>query len=64
MKKDLGKLARLARRQGWTVDQVKSGHTKWRSPAGELVVSSTSPSGPGSLLSLKRDLRRAGLSLP
>lgn len=45
--KDLRKLARTARRAGWTITAARSGHLHWRAPDGRLVVTGTTPSRGG-----------------
>lgn len=48
-----------ARRQGWT-DETNKGHTKLRAPNGRLVVISTTPRDPRTLMNVISDMRRQG----
>jgi predicted RNA binding protein YcfA (HicA-like mRNA interferase family) len=54
-------LVKTAKRAGWTVERASSGHVKFRSPSGQLVVGSFSGSARGAK-DLRAGLRRAGLS--
>ena len=60
--KDLNKAAKVARRQGWTIERARrNSHEHWRSPEGALVVVSCSPSDGNAHRQALRDLRKAGL---
>ena len=60
--KDLRPVAKLARRQGWTLEQRKGGHLRWQPPAGDYIVTSATPSDARAVKNARRDLRRAGLA--
>lgn len=60
MKKDFAELVRLAEKQGWTWER-RGGHQALRSPAGEAVWMSTSPSDRRGLRNVRAQLRRRGL---
>ena len=57
--KDLRKLAREARRAGWTITAHRSGHLHWEAPDGTKIVTSTTPRTAGGLRAAQKDLRRA-----
>jgi hypothetical protein len=59
---DTHALARVARRQGWRIESLASGHLVWHSPAGARVVSSASPFDWRARFKLRADLRRHGLA--
>lgn len=62
--KDLALWARLARRQGWTVEMLPSGHIRWTPPDGERPQSTGStPDGTVSVTKCKAQLEKAGLIL-
>lgn len=57
--------ARLALAQGWEVAYTGAGHLRWRSPAGHLVFTPSTPSaGSRALLNTRASLRRHGLAVP
>lgn len=58
--KEIEKLARLARRQGWVVAKTRGGHVRFVSPGGEVVVAPTSGCS-SSLLQTRKRLTAAGL---
>ena len=62
LKKELKRLRRMAERAGWNVDRTKKNHLRWRSPTGEMVITSSTPSDSRAIHSIKRDLRRAGMA--
>jgi hypothetical protein len=67
MKKDIHKLIKLARQQGWTVDQGRNSHYKLTPPdkSKRSVVLPHSPGGNDKmLLKYKRLLRGSGLQIP
>ena len=57
-------LARAARRAGWTITSTGSGHTRWRSPSGQVVIVAATPGRWRSIRNTRADLKRAGLSQP
>lgn len=61
MKRDLKDLERIALRAGWDVTPTRSGHKKWRSPSGAVVITASTPSAPRAIQNIKGYLRRAGL---
>ncbi len=58
--KDITKLARSARKQGWKVETTKGDHLKWIPPIGQFVITAQSPRR---MESMKRQLRKAGLEI-
>jgi hypothetical protein len=61
--RDFRVLAKRARAAGWTITALGSGHLRWRSPSGQVVTSSESPSDRRAYHTLRCALRRAGLLL-
>jgi hypothetical protein len=59
--KDLQAAARKARKAGWEIRQVRSGHLHWVSPTGARVVTSATPGKTYALRRQLADLKRAGL---
>ena len=59
--KELNKLMKLAKRQGWSVYQAPSGHVKWVSPIGGTVITSLTASDKRAIRNITRDLIRNGL---
>lgn len=55
--------ARLAERQGWTVDATRSGHLRWRSPSGGIVITAGTPGGGRAVNNARAQLRRLGLAI-
>jgi hypothetical protein len=60
-RKHLKTILRTARRQGYEVSQTK--HWKIRSPSGDVVCCSASPSCPHALRKIIKDLRGIGVVL-
>jgi hypothetical protein len=59
--KDLKKLVRAARKQGWTVEQTKNGHWRFKAPDGiGLVHASGTASDHRSMANLLAQLKRYG----
>lgn len=58
--KEMKQLQKLAEKQGWVVTMTSKNHTKWMSPFGGIVISSSTPSDRRTLTHLKRDLRVNG----
>ena len=54
-------LAKTARKSGWLITRRPGGHLCWRSPSGEVVITSATPGGPRSLRNALAELRRHGL---
>jgi hypothetical protein len=52
----------IARKSGWTVAPTGSGHIRWRPPAGEIVITSSTPDGRTSVIKDRARLRKAGLT--
>jgi hypothetical protein len=63
-KHEVEQMVTYAISQGWTVTRTKSYHLKWRSPAGQLVVTSSTPSDRRAITAMKVWLRRYGLEFP
>lgn len=61
--KDLAKLVRLAKSQGWEVTQRTNNHLKWTSPTGYVYFSSYSPSDFRAVRQIKAALVREGLDV-
>lgn len=58
--KDVGKIARVARRHGWTVEQTRrSGRLVWRGPDGQTLHTALTPKDGG--VATVDQLRRAGV---
>ena len=53
---------RQAMRQGWSVRRTGSGHWKFTSPQGMVVISSATPGDRRAMANLRAYLRRAGLT--
>jgi len=60
--KDTEKLARLARRSGWTVRLTRGNHLLFVAPSGERFVGSLTGCGTGQR-KLQRSLMKAGLAV-
>jgi hypothetical protein len=56
---DMRKLARQARRQGWTVTMTNKCHWRWEAPDGRVVITSSSPSDYRAAKKVKCQLRLA-----
>jgi hypothetical protein len=63
--KELKKLMKKARDQGWTIVHSGGGHLKWKpkDKSQPIVVSGSTPSDHRSISNLKSQLRRSGLKL-
>lgn len=61
--RDLRDLYQLAVRRGWVITYAGSGHLKWRSPAGVLVVTGSTPGKGRSIDNCRAKLNRAGLKI-
>lgn len=59
--RDLRALIRMARRQGWTVEQTNGNHYRFVAPSGESYVTSYSPSDWRAVHNLASALRSMGL---
>jgi len=60
--KQLKKLARRARKQGWIVEHVSSGHLRFTAPdQASYVTSSVSPRTLEGVRECERELRKEGL---
>jgi hypothetical protein len=60
MKKEIRKLIRQYRRLGWTISVAGSGHIRWASPQGRVVVSSATPSCSFALKKIEHELSSNG----
>jgi len=63
MNKDIIKLIKRARGQGWRVEPTKNSHYKFFAPDGTIVVAGSSPSENRGFKNLKSRLRARGLIL-
>lgn len=62
--KELKKILKEARRQGWEVVERKTNHLAWYSPDGESIVhTASSPSDPRSIPNALAALKKAGLKI-
>lgn len=59
--KQIKRLVRHARAQGWRTEFTRGGHMKWLPPEGPFVISSATPSDGHAIDNLRADLRRHGL---
>jgi hypothetical protein len=59
--KELDAARRRARKSGWEVTRLGSGHLRWVAPTGVVVTTPGTPNGISLHMALRR-LRRAGLS--
>jgi hypothetical protein len=59
--RDFRPLAQRAQEAGWEVEQLGNNHFRWRSPTGEWVYMSATPSDWRAPRKLRAALRRAGL---
>ena len=57
------KLARAARRAGWTVTRTPGGHLAWKPPSGRVIYSPATPSDRYGIRNHVAQLRRAGLAV-
>lgn len=61
--RDLRKIAREARSQGWQVEMTRKSHVKFVPPEGPIVIGAGTPSDNRGRLNLLTRLRRQGLEL-
>lgn len=65
MKREVRELVREAKRQGWRVEQLKSGHIRLYAPDGKHIVHvSGTPSDRRTLANTIADMRRYGFQWP
>ncbi len=57
----LRSLARAAHRAGWSITLTGTGHLRWESPDGTVVITPSTPSDHRSSRNSRARLRRAGL---
>jgi hypothetical protein len=55
--------ARAARRSGWVISVCGSGHQRWESPDGRVVMIPGTPSSRGGIRASMAQLRKAGLKV-
>jgi predicted RNA binding protein YcfA (HicA-like mRNA interferase family) len=60
MSKELKHLRKAVESQGWTVEQTKSNHWKFRGPDGQMVMVGNTISDWRGLKNVKSHLRQAG----
>lgn len=58
MSKDLAKLAKTLRAEGWTVELTRKGHLRWTSPAGGSVITGAHPA-PSTMRRVRGQIARA-----
>lgn len=56
-------VARLAASAGWRITRLGSGHLRWESPDGAVVITPSTPSCKRGVANAKARLRRAGLAV-
>ena len=56
-------LAAAARRSGWKITPLGSGHLRWQPPSGGFITTSASPSDRRAVANARAALRRAGLTM-
>ena len=56
--RDAGKAARKAR---WSVTRTKGSHLKWKPPAGQFIITPSTPGDPRGIRNSLSALRAAGL---
>lgn len=61
--KDHRKLLKKARADGWEITRTRNNHIKWRSPKGQVVIHSSSPSDHNADKNFLSQLRNAGLDV-
>jgi hypothetical protein len=66
MNRDIKKIVKWARSQGWAVEDDASGHTRFYAPNGDYVVGyPATPSRPARRMAeLAVELRKRGLAVP
>lgn len=57
----LRNLARLAKKQDWTIERTKGHHIRWTSPTGAVVLSGSTPGDWRNMKNVRAQLRNAGL---
>ena len=57
------KLARAARRAGWTITVTRGGHLAWKPPSGRVIYTPSTPSDRRGARNNMAELRRAGLAV-
>ena len=57
------KLARAARRAGWTITPTGGGHLAWKPPSGRVIYTPSTPSDRHGTRNTAALLRRAGLAV-
>jgi predicted RNA binding protein YcfA (HicA-like mRNA interferase family) len=60
--KELRVLIQEAEAQGWEVTRAKTNHFRWRSPQGDCVFSSSTPSDWRVVMKITKDLRKYGFN--
>jgi len=61
--KDFRPMVDAALAAGWTISTAASGHVKWKSPEGKMVVTSCSSVNRRGVRNARSDLRRMGLDI-
>lgn len=61
---DHRELFKIARRQGWAVEQTRKNHVKLTSPTGQIYFTGSTPSDYRAGRNLASDLRKLGLDIP
>lgn len=61
-KNEFRDLMRAAEKAGWKIEQGRAGHLKWKSPTGQMVVSSATPSDSRAIKNHLALMRRYGYS--
>ena len=63
MKRDMSKLIKSLRLQGWVCALTRSGHWRCQAPDGSLYFASQTPSDHRAIRNTRADLRRLGADL-
>ena len=62
--RDFRPLARLALRQGWTIELTRKLHLRFIAPSGHVGIGPGTPFDYGSVKNFRAQLRRKGLRVP
>lgn len=59
-KNDFKRLIKDAEKAGWTVEQSRGGHLKWKAPTGKVIFSASTPSDHRAIKNHVSLMRREG----
>ena len=57
--KDVDKLIKIKRKEGWVIERTKNSHWKWVAPNGNFFYTSSTPSCPKAFKNIKEQVRKA-----